>query len=147
MYLCKKKNLLVGLINRDHRRYATTIYQRQSYNRREGTVAAVSVGSVIISRPLGAVGVEWVKRERETGSRELSKESGEVKASLKDRSLLTSISHEEMRRKESGNIIYLVLAPWECLTRHSGEEQAAYSVSTFLHRLPGPTPRPIRMYT
>ena len=58
-----KKTLLVGLINRDHRRYATTIYQRQSYNRREGAVAAVSVGSVIISRPLGAVGVEWVKRE------------------------------------------------------------------------------------
>ena len=59
----------------------------------------VSVGPVIISRPLGAVGVEWVKRERETGRRELGKESGEVRASLKDRSLLTSISHEEMRRR------------------------------------------------
>ena len=72
--------------------------------------------------------MEWVKRE------ELSKESGEVKASQKDRSLLTSISHEEMRRKVSGNIIYLVLAPWECLTRHSEKGQVAYSVSTF----PGP---------
>ena len=57
----QKKTLLVGLINRDHRRYATTIYQRQSYKRKEGAVAAVSVGSVIISRPLGAVGVERVK--------------------------------------------------------------------------------------